>query len=417
MGTGLNPLGEQQVNFSTNGSSGGVVGAQADPAVTALSNGDFVVVYENPHSGDSLLAHFFDASGNAIGPPVSSGLLNGVVGIDPAAQVGVQPAIAATPDGGFLVAYTDTSVTYTNPAHVTFAVNDIVVRRYDNTTGISAPVVVDSGAASIHLPNAGPVHDPAIATFADGTSIVVWEFDYGDQAGEDDVYFGFLNSTADRARWRSTHAGCSQRVPGRGQGRNLRQSRRNGLRLRSGAALRAGYYARRGQFLGDGASGSYPYFGATTLDTFSDPDVAALSDGRFVVVARDDTTSTLVASIFDPVTLAVTPVNLALLPFGPGGTDPQVAGVPGGGFVLSLDNSAGGLTQARFGPGGSVRALRHRRFLYDPRPRSERGRRQRERNSFLCLAGCEFKQSELDRSGHPHRSSSIRSASASPAGL
>ena len=81
MGTGLTALGEQQVNFSENGGTGGVAGTQADPAVTALSNGDFVVVYENPHSGDSLLAHFFDASGNPIGPPFSSGLLNGVVGI------------------------------------------------------------------------------------------------------------------------------------------------------------------------------------------------------------------------------------------------------------------------------------------------------------------------------------------------
>ncbi len=79
MATGLIPLGEQQVDFSTNGGTGGVAGTQADPAVTALSNGDFVVVYENPHSGDSLLAHFFDAVGNPIAPPVSSGLQNGVV--------------------------------------------------------------------------------------------------------------------------------------------------------------------------------------------------------------------------------------------------------------------------------------------------------------------------------------------------
>lgn len=112
MGTGLQALGEKQVNFRINGSTDGVAGTQADPAVTALSNGEFVVVYENPQAGDSLLAHFFDASGNAIGPPVSSGLPTGVVDIDPGAHVSVGPAVAATPDGGFLVAYTDTSVTH-----------------------------------------------------------------------------------------------------------------------------------------------------------------------------------------------------------------------------------------------------------------------------------------------------------------
>jgi hypothetical protein len=192
MGTGLNPLGEKQVNFGVNGGAGGVAGTQGEPAVAALSNGDFVAVYENPQAGDSLLAHFFDASGKAIGPPVSSGLLNGVVRIDPAADVSVQPAVAATPDGGFLVAYTDTSLTDHN-----IVVNNIVVRRYDKATGISAPFVIDSGAASTHQPNPGPVQDAAIAAFADGTSIVVWEFDYANEAGEEDVFFGFLNSTAD----------------------------------------------------------------------------------------------------------------------------------------------------------------------------------------------------------------------------
>ena len=79
MGTGLTALGEKQVNFSVDGGAGGVAGTQADPAVAALANGDFVVVYENPQAGDSLLGHIFDPNGNAISPPVSSGLFNGVV--------------------------------------------------------------------------------------------------------------------------------------------------------------------------------------------------------------------------------------------------------------------------------------------------------------------------------------------------
>jgi hypothetical protein len=195
MGTGLKALGEKQVNFSANGATDGLAGTQADPAVASLANSDFVVVYENPQAGDSLLAHFFDANGNAIGPPVSSGLLNGVVDIDPAAHLSVDPAVAATPDGGFLVAYVDTSVTAQNPVtHVTFEANGIDVRRYDNTTGLSASFVVDAGGGPVHPTNPGTVDDVQIAAFADGTSLVAWDFDFNADPTDDDVYFAFLNS-------------------------------------------------------------------------------------------------------------------------------------------------------------------------------------------------------------------------------
>ena len=94
-------------------------------------------------------------------------------------------------------------------------------------------------------------------------------------------------------------------------------------------------------------------FGAASSDVFSHPDVAALSDGRFVIVAQDDTTSALVASIYDPVTHAVTPLLNSRELCG-AGTNPHVAGVPGGGFVVSFDNSTGDVIEDRFGPGGSV---------------------------------------------------------------
>ena len=425
MGTGINALGEQQVNFSINGSSGGVVGTQADPAVAALANGDFVVVYENPHSGDSLLAHFFDANGNAIGPPVSSGLLNGVVGIDPAAQVGVQPAVAATADGGFLVAYTDTSVTATNKAtNVTFEANGIDVRRYDNTTGLSSPFVIDTGGGALHQPNVGTVGDAAIAAFADGASLVAWDFDFNADKTDDDVYFAFLNSSANG--FTTINGTAHDQRP---------LTIANGFEGEPSVAttgnLGAIVYADDpGHKQGDqditlvafNSSGTQlvpptTLFGASSLDVFSHPDVAALSDGRFVIVARDDTTSALVACIFDPVTRAVTPLNLPLeltAPFVGAGTDPHVAGLPGGGFILTSEDSTGNVTETRFGPGGSLAILQ---LLYVRRPRSERGRRQCERNSFHCLAGCGSKQSELDRCRHPHRRPSIPRASACPAGL
>ena len=357
MGTGLIPLGEKQVNFSVNGGAGGVVGTQADPAVAALANGDFVVVYENPQAGDSLLAHFFDASGNAIGPPVSSGLLNGVVDIDPAAHVSVGPAVAATPDGGFLVAYIDTSVIATNPVtKVPFEANGIDVRRYDNTTGLSAAFVIDTGGGPVHPVNPGTVDDVAIAAFADGTSLVAWDFDFNADPTDDNVYFAFLNSSA--SGFNTTNGTALDQRP---------LTIANGFEGEPSVAttgnLAAIVYADDpGHKQGDqditlvafNSSGTQvvpptTIFGASSLDVFSHPDVAVLSDGRFIIVAQDDTTSALVASIFDPVTRAVTPVSFSAV-----GTSAHAAGVPGGGFVLSFDNPSGDVIEDRLGPGGSA---------------------------------------------------------------
>jgi hypothetical protein len=360
MGTGLNPLGEKQVNFSFDAGADGMTGTQADPAVAALADGDFVVVYENPQAGDSLLAHFFDTSGNGIGPPVSSGLLNGVVDIDPAARISAAPAVTGTPDGGFLVAYIDTSVTSANPVtKVPFEANGIDVRRYDKTTGLSASFVIDTGSGPLHQPNVGTVDDVAIAAFADGTSLVAWDFDFNADPTDDDIYFAFLNSSASGF----TTIGGVAHGP-----RPLTIA--NGFEGEPSVATTGNlgaivYAADPGHKLGDqdiiltvfnsaGVQLVPPttLFGAASLDVFSHPNVAALSDGRFVIVAQDDTTSALVASIFDPVSRVVTPVNLAGL--GASGTGPHVAGVPGGGFVLSYDDAIGNIAQARFGPGGSL---------------------------------------------------------------
>ncbi len=354
MGTGLNALGEKQVNFSTNGGPDGLAGTQGDPAVAALANGDFVVVYENPHSDDSLLAHFFDASGNAIGPPVSSGLQNGVVDIDPAPHVSVDPAVAATPDGGFLVAYTDTSVTYKADE-----------RHYRGQQHRCSPLRQHDGTQrSLRHRHRSRNHTPTergSGRRRGHRGICRWnQHRYvgirlrRPRPGEDDVFYGFLNSNgqrnllAVRSRWMFTDGFQGEaRVATSGnlaaivytydQGASYGQDIVLTLFNSSGTALAAPIHI----------------FGDASLDAFSDPDVAALSDGRFVVVARDDTTSALVVSIYDPVTHAATPV-LNLPGVLAAGAKPHVAGVTGGGFVVTFDDSSGNVIEQRFGPDGSV---------------------------------------------------------------
>jgi FG-GAP-like repeat len=246
---------------------------------------------------------------------------------------------------------------------VTFEANGIDVRRYNDTTGLSTSFVIDTGGGPLHQPNVGTVNDVAIAAFADGTSLVAWDFDFNADPTDDDVYFAFLNSSANGfttingtplAQRPLTIANGFEGEPSVATTGNL------------GAIV---YAADPGHKQGDqdivlegfNSSGTElvaptTIFGASSLDVFSHPDVAALSDGRFVIVARDDTTSALVACIFDPVSRGVTPLNLPLF-LGAGsvgaGTDPHVAGIPGGGFVLSAENSSGDVTETRFGPGGS----------------------------------------------------------------
>ena len=340
MGTGLNPLSEQQVNFSPSSGTDGVVGTQADPAVAALANGDFVVVYDNAQAIESPMLHYFDPNGKPIDPPGPSGLNGVIIG----GQFSVHPAVAATPDGGYVLAVTNTSV----------ADNSIVVDRYDNATGASASLIIDTGAGPLHQPNVGPVDSASIGAFADGTSVVVWEFTWAADPLDHDLYFAFLNSTGNGF----------VRTP-------LPLAVQNGFEgearvATSGDLAAIVYAADPGHKQGDQdiilrlfnssateVAAPSTIFGAASLDVFSHPDVAALSDGRFVIVAQDDTTSALLASLYDPVTHAVTP--LLNIPGVLGaGTNPHVAGAPDGGFVVSFDDPSGDVVEARFGPGGSV---------------------------------------------------------------
>jgi hypothetical protein len=79
-------------------------------------------------------------------------------------------------------------------------------------------------------------------------------------------------------------------------------------------------------------------FGTNSSDHWSHPDVAALSDGRFVVVAQDDTNGTIQAVRCDP---AMHTLDFAFSASGPSVfTNPHVAVLPGDQLVFTFD--AGG---------------------------------------------------------------------------
>jgi hypothetical protein len=343
MTTIVNPLGEKQINFS--GIAGdGLVGTQADPAVAALSNGNFVVVYEDPFQGGSdvdLLAHFFDANGNAISPPATTTLSNGVVGIDRGAAVTDHPAVAATANGGFAVIYTDA----TN--------EDINVRTYSAVSGVSAPFTVASPGGN---PNIHGLDNAAIATFADGSMLVSFEVAFS--ATDHDVWDAILNSsgtgfvvpvnsvTSDNA-----FEGES-RVATFGNTAALVFARDPGT-INGGQDIVLNFLNSTGTAL---ASPTF-VFGTNSSDVWSHPDVAALNDGRFVVVAQDDTTGGIAAAVCNPTTHTVT--NLIefqnIMNFFTNPTDPHVVGVTGDtndAFFVTF-NSGGDVFEVLDYPGSS----------------------------------------------------------------
>ena len=360
MGTGLNALGEKQVNFSTNGGPDGLAGTQGDPAVTALANGDFVVVYENPQAGRQSAGAFLrrerkcDPSACIERAPerVSSTL------IQPRTFRSI-PQSPRRPTADFSSPIpTPRSHSTSLVTNVTFEVNNIDVRRYDNTTGLSAPFVIDIGAAIIHLPNAGPVDNPAIAAFADGTSIVTWEFDYGNQAGGRRRLFRVSQFHRQRvpllAGSRSAPLDVAQRLPRRGQGRN------------SGNLAAIVYAADRGPLTGQDIILDGCLIPRRTELVAPDHYFWRREPDRLFRSRRGGaerwTLRRRRARRYDVRpgrkhlrsrhargdSRAQPPGILAA------GANPHVAGVPGGGFVVSFDNSSGNVIEQRFGPDGSV---------------------------------------------------------------
>jgi hypothetical protein len=159
------------------------------------------------------------------------------------------------------------------------------------------------------------VGDVAIAAFADGTSLVAWDFDFNADTTDDNVFFAFLNSSA-------TGFTTINGTPLDQRPLTIANGFEGELNVATTGDLAAIVYAddpghKQGNqditLVAFNSSGTQlvpptTLFGASSLDVFSHPDVAALSDGRFVIVARDDMTSALVASIFEPITRAVTPL-------------------------------------------------------------------------------------------------------------
>ncbi|HEY9814908.1 MAG TPA: Calx-beta domain-containing protein, partial [Candidatus Obscuribacterales bacterium] len=133
---------------------------QNDPVVAIHEDGSFVVAWEErlTPSGSEIHARRYGTNGNPLGSPFR---------VNTDSQTGTyNPAIATTPDGGFLVAWEGSDN------------NDIFVRRFDdNGVPQTGEILVNT-----FIPNAQ--NSPAIAVDNFGNFVVVWDSEDQDQSEE-----------------------------------------------------------------------------------------------------------------------------------------------------------------------------------------------------------------------------------------
>jgi Ca2+-binding RTX toxin-like protein len=132
--------GEFLVNSTT-------AGSQAEPAISALSGGGFVVVWYGTTNITDIYAQRFDAQGSPAGAET---LVN-----TQTYNVQLQPAVTALQDGGYLVAW--------------YSGADIYAQRYDAQ---GAPV---GGETLITNWSVGQDQYPAMAALSSGELVIAWE--------------------------------------------------------------------------------------------------------------------------------------------------------------------------------------------------------------------------------------------------
>ncbi len=135
--------GEVQINTST-------AGSQYDPAVAALADGGYVVTWTsyNQHRYD-VYAQRYDANGIAVG---------GEVRIGTTGAISDQPAVAALPDGGYVIVWRSWQDGSEN----------VYAQRYD-ANGIAL-----GDEVRVNTTTANNQSDPAVTALAGGGYVVTW---------------------------------------------------------------------------------------------------------------------------------------------------------------------------------------------------------------------------------------------------
>lgn len=310
-------------------------GLQETPHIIGLSNGNFLVAWEDSGSGASpspgidMVGKIFDAEGNVVRDAYQ---LNSIFFNDNEADFDM----AATNDGGFIIAYVDASRTDTDQT-------SIVWQRMDAAgTVVDADIVKIENAAGVSLSN------PQVAIDLTDNSFVLTYSD--DTRGNADINAVVVDSQGVQSREinGATNAPAAERdgdVAVLANGDFVSVYETNGAR---------GTRVDVRVFREDGYGGEYEV-AAEIGGSMVDPQVAALANGNFVVTwnTPEVQNGDIGYRVMDSSGRAVgLPMKVAI------STDrenePEVVALPDGGFAIVWDNDTDNTIEARrFGADGT----------------------------------------------------------------
>jgi Ca2+-binding RTX toxin-like protein len=287
----------------------GLAGDQAHAQITALPNGDFVVVYENPYAGSAdhdIMAAEFTADGTIVG--------GGPYRLEFDGGDQILPDVAPRLAGGIVAVWEDVANS-----------NSISLVSVAPGTAPNPPelTVFDAGYK---------LHAPTVGTFANGNYLVAWQ-------AEEPAQTGLQYAVVD--------AGGSNVMVGPvvvpdpfndfdGHQRIATSGNQAMLVWSHGFAESS---IQMELINSSGVQGPDKLVAFHQFEDLINPEVAALADGRFVIVWERETAHDVQGKIYDPATDTFSPMFTVGITGGDQ-TKPSVTGLPDGGFLVTwTDNS------------------------------------------------------------------------------
>lgn len=350
-GTGITGIGAQR--FDANGIAVGpeflvntiTQGAQSDPFVAALANGGFVISWESGDGKDAqkgVFARLYDAAGAAQGNEFR-------VNTTTASQQ-LDPVIAGLADGGFVVSWASNLQDGSGYG--------IYAQRYD------ANGVAQGGEFAVNTYTTGDQTDPGISSLASGGFVITWasEGQDGDLTGVYAQRFDADGATVGSEFVVNTETANIQNQPVVTELANgdLVFSWRS--QFQDGAL--GGIYAQR--FDSDGVAQSTEFqVNTTTVDTQRYPTITALEGGGFVIAwasqLQDGSSDGVYAQIYSDTGVAVGGEFRINTTTDDAQSSPEVAATSDGGFIVTWtsmgqDGSLNGIFAQRFSASGEALA-------------------------------------------------------------
>jgi Ca2+-binding RTX toxin-like protein len=319
MATNLVRVGsELQVNLYT-------TGGQTLPDVAALSDGRFLVAYQAAPDSLVVFGQLINAGGSPSG---------GTLFIESEIEDHENPAVAARPGGAAIVVWEDGNVDLPRPNIQLAVINSAGTNI---TPGGELDAVVGTSADGF------PNQNPDVATFANGQSIIVWERTI--DGNDHDINARVLNAPGTgfttSARIAIDISTSFSRSPAVATSGNkalvVYSDSRNGGNFDVRAVL---FDASTGTF-----GQSIVIADKPATNNLASAEVAALTDGRYIVVYADVNANLLLARF---VSAAGNPVGGEItIATNVPNAFPDVAGTPDSGFV-AVWNEAGDVHGRRY---------------------------------------------------------------------